>query len=401
VIDGITSVILTDPGYIRHTNLTSEIILSENTFRFESNAGTGSSYIEGQQNELFLMGNLTTVISAMFGSSTWEFTANGNINLATAGNNPDRGIVFGDGSFQSTAWRGFGNTIAIGYNTGTVSQGGGAVAVGSTAGNVSQGIGAVAVGEAAGTSSQGIESIAIGKTAGEQTQGAYSIAIGSATAYYQQGTGAVAIGTSAGALQQGNHAIAIGTGAGSALQGNNSIILNATGSALEQTTDNTFTVAPIRNTSGTDGVLQYNNSTKEISYSSTLVGNLSVTGNITQQSAYYETYANVVNVDGNLTCNFVNGATFYATLTANVTVNFTNVVATAGQVTGATLIVDQGATPYSVANIQINSGGVQTIKWAGGTTNTGTASNTDVMSFSLISLDGTSWRILGQIANYA
>jgi hypothetical protein len=128
--------------------------------------------------------------------------------------------------------------------------------------------------------------------------------------------------------------------------------------------------------------------------------NLTTTGNVVQQSAYYETYANVTNSGGNLTCNFVNGATFYATLTANVTVNFTNVVATAGRVTGATLIVDQGATAYRVANIQINSGGVQTIKYAGGTPNTGTASNTDIMSFSLISLDGTNWRVLGQISNY-
>ena len=124
-------------------------------------------------------------------------------------------------------------------------------------------------------------------------------------------------------------------------------------------------------------------------------------GNITQQSAYYETYSNVTNSGGNLTCNFVNGTTFYATLTANVTANFTNVVATSGQATGATLIVDQGATPYGVANIQINGGGVQTVKWAGGTgPNTGTASNTDIMSFSLISLDGTNWRVLGQISNY-
>jgi hypothetical protein len=128
--------------------------------------------------------------------------------------------------------------------------------------------------------------------------------------------------------------------------------------------------------------------------------NLTVVGNVVQQSAYYETFSNVTNSGGNLTCNFVNGTTFYATLTANVTVNFTNVVATAGRATGATLIVDQGATPYGVANIQINSGGVQTVKWAGGTTNTGTASNTDVMSFSLVSLDGTSWRILGQVSNY-
>ena len=130
-------------------------------------------------------------------------------------------------------------------------------------------------------------------------------------------------------------------------------------------------------------------------------GNLNVSGNIVQQSAYYETYSNVTNSGGNLTCNFVNGATFYATLTANVTVNFTNVVATAGRVTGATLIVDQGATPYSVANLQINGGSVQSVRWAGGVgINVGTASNTDIMSFSLISLDGTNWRVLGQISNY-
>ena len=119
-----------------------------------------------------------------------------------------------------------------------------------------------------------------------------------------------------------------------------------------------------------------------------------------QQSAYYETFSNVTNSGGNLTCNFVDGTTFYATLTANVTANFANVVATAGRATGATLIVDQGATAYRVANIQINGGDVQTIKYAGGTPNTGTASNTDIMSFSLISLDGTSWRVLGQISNY-
>ena len=129
--------------------------------------------------------------------------------------------------------------------------------------------------------------------------------------------------------------------------------------------------------------------------------NLTTTGNVVQQSAYYETYANVTNSGGNLTCNFVNGATFYATLTANVTVNFSNVVATAGRVTGATLIVDQGATPYSVANLQINGGSVQSVRWAGGVgINVGTASNTDIMSFSLISLDGTNWRVLGQISNY-
>jgi hypothetical protein len=151
-----------------------------------------------------------------------------------------------------------------------------------------------------------------------------------------------------------------------------------------------------------DGITGTYSNTNVAAYltSGVTTANLTTTGNVVQQSAYYETYSNVTNSGGNLTCNFVDGTTFYATLTANVTVNFTNVVATAGRVTGATLIVDQGATAYGVANLQINSGGIQTIKYAGATPGVGTASNTDIMSFSLISLDGTNWRVLGQISNY-
>jgi hypothetical protein len=127
--------------------------------------------------------------------------------------------------------------------------------------------------------------------------------------------------------------------------------------------------------------------------------NLTATGNITQQSAYYETYGNIVNSGGNLTCNFNLGSTFYAALTANVTANFTNVNAITSTVTGATIIVDQGATAYRVANVQVN-GVNQTVRWVGASTGVGTASNTDVMSFSLIHLGGGAWRVLGQISNY-
>lgn len=133
----------------------------------------------------------------------------------------------------------------------------------------------------------------------------------------------------------------------------------------------------------------------------TVANNLTINGSVTQKSAYYETVSNVTNTGGNLTCNFANSATFYATLTANVTANIHNVANIAGTVTSVTMIVDQGATPYSVANLQINGGGIQTIRWAGGTgVNPGTGSNTDIMSFSLINLGGGVYRVLGQISNY-
>jgi len=150
-----------------------------------------------------------------------------------------------------------------------------------------------------------------------------------------------------------------------------------------------------------DGITGTYSNTNVAAYLTTGVttANLTATGNVVQNSAYYETYANVTNSGGNLTCNFVNGTTFYATLTANVTANFTNVSAISSTATGATIIVDQGATAYRVANVQVN-GVNQTIKWVGATIGTGTASNTDIMSFSLISLDGTNWRVLGQVSNY-
>jgi len=128
-------------------------------------------------------------------------------------------------------------------------------------------------------------------------------------------------------------------------------------------------------------------------------GNLTTTGNVVQQSAYYETYGNISNTGGNLTCSFNAGTVFYATLTANVTANFTNVNAISSTVSGATIVVDQGATAYRVANVQVN-GVNQTVRWVGATAGAGTASNTDVMSFSLIHLGGGAYRVLGQISNY-
>jgi hypothetical protein len=98
-------------------------------------------------------------------------------------------------------------------------------------------------------------------------QGTLSIAIGAVAGRDGQGEDAIAIGTRAGLTNQGDYAVAIGRKAGETNQGNNSIIINATGATLNQTTANTFTVAPIRNISAISGVLQYNASTKEVSYS--------------------------------------------------------------------------------------------------------------------------------------
>lgn len=127
--------------------------------------------------------------------------------------------------------------------------------------------------------------------------------------------------------------------------------------------------------------------------------NLTVAGNVVQQQAYYERYGNVSNTGGNLTCDLNNGSVFYAALTANVTANFTNVNAIANSVTAATIVIDQGATAYKISNIQVN-GATQTIRWVGATAHAGTASNTDIVSFSLINLGSGTYRVLGQSSSY-
>jgi hypothetical protein len=134
-------------------------------------------------------------------------------------------------------------------------------------------------------------------------------------------------------------------------------------------------------------------------------GNLTVTGNVVQQGAYYETFGNLTNVGGNLTCNFNNGTIFNVTsITANVTANFTNVNAISNGATGAVVILTQGATAYRIANVQIN--GVNTyVRWVNGNGSgispMGIASNTDIVSFSIMHLASGSYAVFGQLSTFA
>ena len=186
------------------------------------------------------------------------------------------------------------NSVAIGANAAANVQGNNSVAVGWYAGYDTQGEGAVAIGFDAGGNAQGILSVAIGTLAGNNSQGNAAVAVGYNTGITAQGNGAVAIGTGAGRTSQGDHAVAIGDAAGFDTQGvnsvvigsqagesatgNNSIIINATGNTLNQTTANTFTVAPVRNdVANIAEIVFYNATSKEITYGNVI----SVAGNIT------------------------------------------------------------------------------------------------------------------------
>jgi len=178
-----------------------------------------------------------------------------------------------------------------------------AIALGA---NANADINSVSIGNSAGELTPANDTVAVGNQAGYNTQASYSVAVGSGAGGLNQGTSGVAVGASAGSTNQGARAVAIGAFAGNNYQGDNSIaigynagrgaasqqaantiILNATASEFNGVAlqTNSFYVNPIRNTTGADGVVQYNATTKEVTYSSalgTVSGTLSgtFTGNI-------------------------------------------------------------------------------------------------------------------------
>ena len=160
--------------------------------------------------------------------------------------------------------------VAVGSYSGEFLQGQHAVAVGYHAGQTRQGYAAVSIGEDAGYTVQGISAVAIGRTAGRFNQGNSAVAMGWNAGQDAQGQQAIAIGEDAGLSNQGVYSIAIGFKSGFYSQGNNSIILNATGTALNMATANSFTVAPVRASTlnnysqDTGNVLYYNTFTHEV-----------------------------------------------------------------------------------------------------------------------------------------
>lgn len=161
------------------------------------------------------------------------------------------------------------NAVAVGANSGFISQGASAVAIGRDAGKTSQGDDAVAIGTQAGNNTQGSDAVAIGQDAGKTTQGLGATAVGSGAATTNQGASAVALGVIAGLENQGAQAVAIGSGAGFSNQAANSIVLNATGSVLNNTQEDSLVIKPIRNDTMTT-ILGYNAGTGEVTHNAVI-----------------------------------------------------------------------------------------------------------------------------------
>lgn len=96
-----------------------------------------------------------------------------------------------------------------------------------------------------------------------------AISMGPFSASTLQQPSSIAIGAYAGRHNLGANAIAIGTNAGHSNQHQSSIVINATGLALNTEYDNSLYLAPMRFVTA-DGVMVYNPTSKEVSYSNTI-----------------------------------------------------------------------------------------------------------------------------------
>jgi hypothetical protein len=245
---------------------TGNLTLPGNTFAVNYANGTQVSIGGGGNTDWANIGNINNV------NGPTKIAVGANAGLTTQG---AYSVAVGESAGSNN--QGYGG-VAVGNYAGSNTQGDYAVAIGADAGQTTQGAGAVAIGKDAGTTTQGEYAVAIGQDAGTTTQGEYAVAVGPLAGTTEQGALAVAVGTGAGETSQGTQAVAIGYNAGRTSQGNNSIILNATGANLNQTTANTFTVAPVRNDVANIGeVVFYNTASKEITYGNTI----NVTGNVT------------------------------------------------------------------------------------------------------------------------
>jgi hypothetical protein len=183
------------------------------------------------------------------------------------------GTYAGENSDNGNGWA----PIAIGRFAGRENAGSQSVAIGGNAGNYGIGYHAVAIGRYAGSSNLGDYGIAIGDESGYQA-GEGSISLGSSSGSYANNY-SVAIGHEAGyyngASGLGDYQIALGYRAAYDHGFNNSIVLNASGSDLSANASG-FYVSPIRYTatqdSVNDGIMFYNQSTKEVRYSYALDG---------------------------------------------------------------------------------------------------------------------------------
>ena len=123
------------------------------------------------------------------------------------------------------------------------------------------------------------------------------------------------------------------------------------------------------------------------------IGNVNVTyvfdsGRFTKLSGVEESFGTYNSVTGLFNFDCTNNYIFYVNPTGNFTANLQNFLLDSNNVTSVTFVLNQGATPYmSINNVLLNGANVA-INWQGGTAPTGTASKKDIITLSIMNING-------------
>ena len=125
---------------------------------------------------------------------------------------------------------------------------------------------------------------------------------------------------------------------------------------------------------------------------------LSVSG-VSSVAAISETLNTKSSAAGTVTHDFSTGAIWYHTgMTANFTVNLTNIPTTNNKVLGINLLLQQGTTGYYPSAFQID-GVNQAIKWQDSTAPVPSSSRLDVVNFTLIRV-ANAWIVAGSLVAF-
>lgn len=135
-----------------------------------------------------------------------------------------------------------------------------------------------------------------------------------------------------------------------------------------------------------------------ITGSNTFIGDQIING-----SLIIEGVSEVLTVDGgfngNRTFDYTSGSIFYLTgVTGNGTWNVQNVPTTNNKAIALTYVIEQGVTPYSGSQYQINDSNV-TVKWVDNTIPTGSANNTEIIGLTAFRV-GSSWNVIGSLSTF-
>ncbi len=139
----------------------------------------------------------------------------------------------------------------------------------------------------------------------------------------------------------------------------------------------------------------------EFSGSLNLLHNINVNG-ITNLGSTSEIIIPLNDPTTGYTHDFTNGAIVYVTgATSNITIDIVNVPTNNNKGIGLTVMIEQGATAYMVDALKINTDdeGPVTIIWSGGSLPSGNINSYDILSFSLLKINGT-WKVFGQLTTF-